>query len=234
MDSYSFSKIALYNKCPFKYHKRYVERVELFDDSPVFEKGHFMHALLESYPHLPDFTFKFPEVEAKKLEMIEFICDKARNDRKIRFLLSPGVKYSTEQQFFLKLDGSIATGYADSAFNGKIDYVGRHGDSIILVDWKTGQTKKKASLEQLKFYSMWVFNFFPWINKVKLYLYFIEQDMFVTEEIDYKMYRAIRANYVEKVNVIEADKEFKKRRTEECVYCQFSKECNKIVLRKGE
>ena len=232
MNSYSYSKIALFNKCPFKYFKRYIERAETFKDSPVFEKGQYLHALLEHYPALPEFTFKFKEIEDKRMEMIEFIANLVKTNSAVKYLLSKDVKITAEQEFFLTADACSASGYNDSMFNGKIDYVGKTADgTIILVDWKSGLTQRGASLDQLKFYTMWAFSHFKNINKVKLYLYFIEQKIFVTEEIDRDAGQVILNKYVKKVEEIESTTEFDIRRTDECIYCQYLTDCNRIKIK---
>lgn len=233
MNSYSYSKIQLYNRCPYAYYQKYVLKLDVFKDRPVFEKGRYIHLLLEHYPNLPEYKFRFKEIEAKKFELIKFISDLIRNDKKIKFLLSCDVKVASEQQFFLTETLQPATGYKDSMFNGKIDYVGLTGESIILVDWKTGLTQNKASLDQLKFYALWAFSKYPRINKVKLYLMFLEQNVFVTEEVTRKQFKCIHNEYVENVIRIENDQTFPKIRTSECIYCDFQKECNKISLTRG-
>ena len=231
MASYSYSKIALYNKCPFKFRKKYIERIDNFEDSPTFEKGRFLHALLEYYPQMPEFEFKFKEIENQKIELINFFSNLVKTNKAIKYLLSKDHKIASEQEFFLTSECCSASGYDDSMFNGKIDYVGATDDgTIVLVDWKSGKTQKHASLDQLKFYSFWAFSHFKHINKVKLYLYFIEQDIFVTEEIDRNISELIFKKYVDVVKTIESDTEYKIRRSTECLYCQFSTECNRIKI----
>lgn len=233
MNTYSYTKIDMFNKCPFKYYKKYILKEDQFSDSPIFEKGRFIHALLEHYPLLPEFKFKFKDIAGSQMDLIESITEKCRNDKKLRFLLSPDVKIAAEKYFYLD-PAFQECKKPDALFTGIIDYVGRVDNSIILVDWKSGQTQKHATVEQLKFYSTWAFTHFPGITSVKLYLYFVEQNIYVHEEIDLAMCKAIQEHYINKVDVIENTKVFDKKRSGECTYCTFQKECIKIKIDKEE
>lgn len=231
--SFSYSKISLYNKCPYKYKKKYIDKDDVFTDSPVLEKGRYIHLLLDNYPELPEYEFVFSDVKNKRLEMIEFVSNLARNDVKLKYLLSSDVKLFSEKNFFLKDDMTETDKRQDSLFNGIIDYVGKKDDAIIIVDWKTGSTQKHASLDQLKFYSMWAFSHFSEINILKICLYFIEQNIYVMDTIDRESATIIKNNFINKTIQIVNDTTFEKKKTEECLFCKYSNECNKLEIKRS-
>jgi CRISPR/Cas system-associated exonuclease Cas4 (RecB family) len=123
----------------------------------------------------------------------------------------------------------------ESLLNGIIDYIGKYNDSIILVDWKTGLSQKYASLDQLKFYSLYIFNNFSDINKLKLFLFFVEQDVYVYEEVTRDDYETIKNKYINIISNIKNDIEYKCNKKDDCLRCEYYENCKpfNIKVTKG-
>jgi len=231
--SYSYSKISTFNSCPYKFKLKYVDKLESpFEDSVIFEKGRFIHALLEFYPTIPDFEFKFPEVESKKNEYISLVKSLYKSNRILNKLLDPSVALYREKQFYLDTNLKEISTKESSFLNGIIDYVGRVNDTLLLVDWKTGKTQSHASLDQLKFYALWAFNNLD-INQIKCSLFFLEQNDIKSEILTRADLPDLESLYKSKINTIETETRFEKKRSKSCEYCPFIKECQRINLRRN-
>lgn len=226
--NYSYSRLSMFDRCPKKFHYKYIELYSITDDSAVFEKGRYLHSLLEHYPNIPEFKFEFLDVEDKKDLFIEQIHSLCKYEPKVKFLLKNCI--AREQQFYLERDINLSLVNCekdDQLINGVIDYVGKVTDSVILCDWKSGQTQKYASFEQLKLYSIWAFNEFPEINNIILFLYFIEQNLYLRLDLNRdKDFEVIKQNVLNKINTIETTKEYNKIKKEDCQYCPYFQECN--------
>jgi CRISPR/Cas system-associated exonuclease Cas4 (RecB family) len=219
----------MFDRCPKKFHYRYIERFVIpDDDNPVFEKGKYFHALLEHYPEIPEYEFKFKENRDKKMDYIKFITDLCRDDKKIQFLFANGVY--REKQFYLdkNLDNC---GEEDQLVNGIIDFVGKIDNNIIICDWKSGHTQKYASFEQLKLYAIWVFNEFPLINNVVCFFYFVEQEDYIRLDITREECVVNKQALLNKINNIETTTDFTKTKKEDCQYCPYVKDCNPFKLK---
>ncbi len=235
--SYSYSKITVYEKCPKKYFYKYIEKINIpFDDKPIFEKGRFIHHIIEHYPELPEFNFKFKEVENSKLEYLQQTNNFIKNNKKAKFFLNKDILLSREKEFFLDKNLKEVERREDSLINGIIDYIGHYNNNIILVDWKTGLTQNHASLNQLKFYSLFAFNNFTNINKLKVFIFFVEQDVYVYEEITRNDYESIKEYYLNLISTIEDDKEYICKKSDTCLHCDYYNYCQpfKINLTKGK
>lgn len=234
--SYSYSKISRYQRCPRNYYFHYIEKIKApFQDTPTFEKGRYIHHIIEHYPNLPRFEFKFQECADLKDTYLKYIKDFIQNNKKMNMLLSDKMLRLREKTFFIDNNFKEVESKDEALFEGTIDYIGEYKDSIILVDWKTGQSQKYASLDQLKFYSIYIFNKFPDINNIKISLFFIEQDKFISENIDKQQYESIKIKYVDLVNQIENDATYTKNKTADCMNCEFFNNCKpfNIQLTKG-
>jgi len=230
-ESYSYSKLNLFRQCQYQYKLKYIDKVETpFSDNAIFEKGRFIHYLIEHYPKEVEYKFKYPEVREKELVYRSFVKTLVKNTKRIEYLLRTDVLLQREQQFYLDREFNPVEGKAASTFNGVIDYVGAVDDSVLLVDWKTGKSQS-ASLDQLEFYSIWAFNKFPHITKVQCFLMYVEQDAFKHKTILRSELQEIQNKYIGLVETIESLKDFKKSRTNKCEYCAFQTECSKIKLK---
>jgi ATP-dependent helicase/nuclease subunit B len=234
--SYSYSGISLYEKCPKKYYYKYILKLTLpFEDKPVFEKGRFIHHIIEFYPTLPEFKFKFKEVENKKDEYLKQINTFIETNKKMKFLLSNETLLHREKVFYLDKNLKEVNTKEESLLNGIIDYIGQYQDNILIVDWKSGKSTKYASLNQLKYYSLYIFNNFPNINKLKILLFFVEQDKCMYEEVTRDDYNNIKEKYLNIITKIETDTEYKNTKCEDCIHCDYYLECKpfQIKLTKG-
>lgn len=192
-----------------------------------------MHHLLENYPNEVDYKLKYKEVKDREQEYREFIKNLAATANNVKFLLREDIVVDREVQFYLDKDFKIIEEKSKSTYNGVIDYVGMYNKTVLLVDWKSGQTQTSASFDQLMLYALWAFAKFPKARRVNCYLVFIEQNKFKHIIVHRSDLKKLQDKYKQKVGTIESTTEFKKCRNDKCQWCAFSNECNKISLTRG-
>lgn len=226
---YSYSRLSMYDRCPRKFRYKYIDLLDIDTDSPVFEKGKYFHAILEHYPKIPTWEFKYPENKANAPAMLKQILKFCETDRRYQYLIGKPL-YQREQQFYLNpaLENCEE---ADQLINGCIDYVGVVDDCAILVDWKSGKTQKYASFKQLELYSIWAFNNFPEINTVKTMLFFVEQDAILPNSIDRSEVEFIKNKLMDSIEKVEFDTEYKKCVKEDCQYCDYITHCQPFKVK---
>jgi CRISPR/Cas system-associated exonuclease Cas4 (RecB family) len=167
--------------------------------------------------------FKVQENKVRQEELVADIGQIVRSE-KVRRLLESSLK--REYRFYLDSCLKHAVrGSKDIFLKGIIDHIGQtEPGSIDLVDWKSGKTKS-GSLEQLRLYSIWAFEAFKNIDRIRLSLFYLEDDDEKTETVTRDGCSEIREQFLDTVNRIESDKEFEKKRNKRCEYCDFFKIC---------
>lgn len=222
---YSYSKISCYNDCPRKFRYTYVQKMYRFENNVWFEKGKFVHYLLDNYPTPPPkpFKFQFHALNQQK-ELVELVHILLKKDIFLKELLTK-YKIKSEYQFFLNSELTPIKGRKDSLFYGVIDYIGKIDDVLIMADWKTG--KSKSDIIQLKHYAIWSFKAMPHINTIKILLYYIEQD--IVEEVILKREEMPNLIFelINNIDLIEKDETYNKNRNDKCQYCAYFNECIK-------
>ena len=227
--TYSYSKLSCFKECPYKYKLKYIDHISTpFNDSPVFEKGRYIHSILEHWPSVPEFSFLFPEVQSKKDDYLSQIQTVITTQKNIKFLLSEEVCLRREYTFYLDSNFKEVPTKDESLYNGVIDYVGRFNKSLLLVDWKSGQTQNSASFDQLEFYSLWAFNKFNKINRVNCFLMFVEQNKFKNLTIQKKDQEKIQDKYKSMIEKINTTDQFLKNRSSKCEWCPYQLDCIKM------
>lgn len=230
--NYSYSRISTYDKCPKKFYYKYIEKVQVDTDNPIFERGKYIHLLLEHYPNQPEFEFKFKQVKNEQNNIINIINTTCSTDKKIKYLFSNDVMLCREKQFYLDDNFKPCT-EDEQRFNGVIDYVGKtEDDKMIIVDWKSGNTTKHASFDQLRLYSIWGFEKFPELNTIKLFLYFIEQNKVFYEEINRDELKVIKTEIRRKINTIENDTTYECKMHKNCEYCEYYSQCKPFNVKR--
>lgn len=222
---YSYSKISCYKECPKKFKFNYIDKMYKFEDAPHFEKGKFFHYVMEHYPHIPPKKFKFRHFgETQQTEMVDKIKDLLTNDTRLIDLLTK-YKLKAEHTFYIGENFNVMSKKKNSLIYGVIDYIGKKDDEVLIVDWKTG--KSEASFDQLQMYAIWAFLAMPNINKVRIALYYLEQDRVDEELVERVSLENLLLKYINIINSIETDTNFEKKKSNKCEWCIYFNECTK-------
>jgi CRISPR/Cas system-associated exonuclease Cas4 (RecB family) len=222
---YSPSKFNCFDGCPKEFEYRYIKRIKIFREPIVwFEKGTFIHWVMEHYPVFPEGGFEW-KLADKKLR-------KEWTKLAMEFVKRPKIAYLLKHQ--LKAEQKIATdanfrpknseGW-DHLLVGYVDHIGYDEDgTIILIDWKTGKSVVKTHL-QLQLYALWMFMASPELPKIRCQFNYLDQD-----EIDEFTYHRehlddIKSFFINKIDEIESCTDFAKNPTRHCTHCDYVDRC---------
>jgi RecB family exonuclease len=228
---YSFSKLSLYDKCPYQWRLKYLNHVIWAEPSKATERGKYIHQCLETFPHLREFEFKF--LSPDEVKEIHRYLDKIVA---IDFVHDHLIKYCLRKEFEINLGFNFE--YVDSKekamLHGFIDYIGqKKKGEIIVIDWKTG--KSTADDFQLEFYACWAFAVFKNINTVSATFVYIDLDKTRTLTFTRDQFDSLKAKIMERINKIEATEVFEKKVNQYCTHCLKFNECNPFrISTKGE
>lgn len=147
----SLSKIKTYETCPYKYYLQYLvkEKYDKKDFNPKFFKvGQFAHKWIESKIRGIECKFDSETLSDEDKQKTMGNCAKVFEDEYIKSILGKG---EPEKEFSMYItptetDGLEAkdTFIRTADFHGYIDYFAKIGDTLHIVDWKTGSKQGKS------------------------------------------------------------------------------------------
>lgn len=241
MISLSFTKIEKFTRCPLEY-KYYLDK-EIYrryhKDTPALLFGSIMHGIFNDfYKHLT--TKERHQERMVELFKQKYNANKIKHDQifKSREVLEKFAKMaSTEFKNFLNSKLSQQTPYVATEENIKVDLggveliakidrldTGAKGFSI--TDYKTGRyIDEKPNPLQLDLYSLAVFNKFPDIPIHEKQYFYLYDGRFISIKVNQGEYRTIRDQVLKIADQITKEKEFKPKKNQKCVFCDFRSIC---------
>ena len=224
---YSFSKIDLWKRCPFKFKLKYIKNVKIpFAPNLALLKGSFLHHCIEN------------NSEGKKYQTTEIFTEKEKT--KTVQILNKFTK-SELYQLYLSAKGEHEIGFGiskvndifkavsfnnpNALFKGKIDYIFQKNNVLYIVDWKSGKyiEKEEQNFSQLLLYTIWGFLKYKNINTINCSFVYVEH--LKENSVQYQRYNLdiYIENYIQDINKIESDKLFNKIESKQCEYCEYRK-----------
>ena len=213
--------------CPKKFDFNYIQKLRVWVPNLATERGSYIHLLLENDTKEKPTTFKFTMID----DEIQQQCIKIYEDFKQTEI---GQTYfdcpaEAEVEFGVKLlEGELVTcSYYDkeALFRGKIDHFIDHKDgSLTMADWKTGKVSLFPAPLQLAMYALWGFLKYPDAFEIKTSFVYVEHS---EEEKEYRFkrehMRALKKKVIEKIVSIEKAKDYPKKESALCNYCEYRK-----------
>lgn len=229
---YAYSKISCYNTCPRKFKFSYIDKIKVFSQNKALEKGTRVHQIIELWhpkmyeKNLPLFNYSLlDEDEQKNVEKLAL--DFCKSDLGIEYLLHPG---SLGHEIHMGLDKRLQpTNYhnPEALLRGKIDYLIKTGDTVKVVDWKTGKVPDQMYMDnkQVMLYAIWVFNMFKDVEVVMADYVYVEHNERYTFSFTKEFYKNYTKTYADNIKKIEIDNEFEKNPGVLCNWCDFKENC---------
>jgi len=231
---YSYSKISSFEQCPLKFKFQYIDKINLLTENKHLEKGVRIHQIIEFYnpwnKTLPEFNYKLLNEEEQK--EIELIAQKFCNSDLGKKYLLNDYQIGHEIEFGLdyKLNPINYYNQNQCMLRGKIDFLIKENDKIIIVDWKTGKVpnQKYISNHQTMLYAIWCFKMFNDINTIQAHYVYVEHNEIIAFIFTKEMLKNYTKTYGSKIKSIETEKEFNKKIGPLCDYCDYYKQnyCN--------
>lgn len=248
---YSYSRIRAFDTCPFKFKLAYIDRVKLAERFKSIEAfmGNRVHEALEFLYNELKVTTKPPTLK-QVIEFFEshwkesFRDDKVkivRSGRKVKDYLARGrrmlVQYYEQRTPFDKEPQTISIESRNSLELGNykfqllIDRLAISSDGTFEVhDYKTSsRLPSKPDIDadaQLSLYALFVKDHYgiP-AEKIKLVWHFLEFGVDLHSTRTESELEAFKNDFISKIKVIEAAKDFPARESSLCPWCEFSALC---------
>lgn len=232
--TWSYSKIGSYRGCNKRFKYLYIDKVKVFDsDARFFIKGRLIHSLIErsirakynlESEKLYNPVKDYPSISVESILEWNSIFKKFESSDAYCELIESINGYSL-------LDSEKSLDYKN-LFAGYIDFIYVTGDTLYILDWKTGRSKE-LSFNQLCIYAYIMieqlldrgFN----IKNVDLQYVFVEDLTYnrrlqkpIQQFLDDHLEVLISIN--ETINQIESDTEWKRIR-KDCNFCKLKTKC---------
>lgn len=218
---FSFSKIELFKQCPRKYKFRYIEKIPVNVKMPHLIKGSNVHKVLETHN-----TEKFLETYSSMGEEVKTIINKFVNSDLGIDILSP--KSVREAEIFFNSDIKPCL-KEDAIFVGYIDRINLRGDTVELIDFKTGKYKdlKYQSFDQLITYALYIHNKTN-INSIKLryvYVEHLKENVLDFEKKSVELHTELLKKSMNDIENTTKEDSFTKNMTKLCDWCEYKELC---------
>ncbi len=229
---YSYSRISTWSTCPRKFKYTYIDKL----GGPVrvlaLDRGNFLHCLLEHDGDIENVkkSRAFKEIKKNKIMTSDDIQEcigiyKSFKGSKIGKWINEKTQIANELSISMNKNLEIIPyGHNDTIFRGHIDKVVRDGDTLILIDYKSGKFRPDMKWDQLLYYGVAMFNSMPF-DKIILMNVFIEHEKFNKEVIYRKDLKLYQKALLTNIKDIESDNKFNKNETPLCDWCEFVDIC---------
>jgi len=232
---YSYSKINIWERCPYKFKLQYIDNIKIpFTKNFAMIRGSYLHHCIEHHSSGKDFkTTKIFDEENKEesLKNLEIF----RNSEIGKYYLSQNGNNEISFAIEKSSESYKVCSYnsINAIFKGKIDYSFIKDNELYLIDWKSGKYNEEQNYEQLKLYSIWAFMKYKDIKTIHcsyVYIDHLKENKLIInrDELEYN------TQYLDSfINKIENDNLFKRNEISLCEYCDFRK-FNHCNIKGGE
>lgn len=223
IERYSYSKLSVYEQCPFRYKLEYIDKIPQPDcDRTALIKGSKIHSILEK---IEDFVY------SPKGEYHDIVKNFMNSELGKDILSKPSIR-----EHEIKLDENFLANDSlkrdETRFVGYIDRINLSKGSdaeVELIDYKTGKYKDPIYQDyaQLIYYGIYIFDKYKDIEKLKLRFVYVEHSLENTLMLERKTINIHLNKLKSKIQKIETDSVFKKCVTKLCDWCPYKdNHCN--------
>lgn len=238
---YSYSRLLDYSKCPFYFHKKYVDKLPL-PDSSILTSGEIIHDIMKNYTlecyrqhqtHLYESWEQIalsvlreykvlPEDEDTILEVVKRYIE--GNEVELEGLAGVEEELAVDELFM-----AVQWSSPNVWFRAKLDKFYLAGENAKITDYKSGYSMD-ADKFQIELYAWLIFNIYKQVQFIEGELDFIRHDFkknWVIPRVDLpKIDRRIRSRIAQ----IEKDEKFEPKINSMCGDCPFWNLCPAIKL----
>ncbi len=245
MAYYTPSKLNEYLNCPLKYRFVYVDKlekktegIEAFVGTCVHEALEKMLALEKDYGREPSYKaaerlyfeawdrLYHPDVVIRRPDLT--LEDYKRRGQ---IMLENYFRIDSEHDFgrVVDLERTLYFQVDGTQFRGKIDRVQRDGDTVHIIDYKTG-TRAKSQKEadddiQLALYELGIRGAYPDARSVELHWFMLGQSEVVTSMSDEEARQRLVERVCSLAAEIESTTDFRPKESALCGWCDYQEEC---------
>lgn len=203
--AWSFSRYNVFAQCPGKAKLLYIEKMKE-PSSAALENGTAKHAEMENFlkgrQPLPDW------VHAKVVDFcVKLAAEKPAAELEVAFN-----REWKPVDWFSK----------DAWARIKIDALSKQGDTVRIIDWKTGKVRDGEYDEQLELYALTALLMFPTVNLVSSALVFVDHGVVIQgEQFTREDLSTLLKRWEDRVTPMLEGTEFPYTPNSYCKWCHF-------------
>ena len=226
----SVSKIGVFNQCQKRFHFQYVQKIKQ-KPSIHFEKGNFIHGLIESvlksakYKQDKPFAIMTKEEVSENLKIALDFC-KGELFQKV-LALSKVYPFNVESAISLDINYKPCDRWKGNPFLiGKIDFEMELPDSFKIIDWKTGKAPSeffKKDEDQLDLYALAMM--LKTGKPGRASFIFIEHNVVQKKDYTLNDIDGIKRTFEEYARIISNETEFRTNESGLCKNCSYIDIC---------
>lgn len=224
----SYSRITTYQKCPYKYKLKYVDKLG-FPESIYLKSGKKMHEIIakrtEECIRLGMNIVNFTDISDYDKDAVDVLKDFTLN-------LPPDMKeYGIEKEFGITSDWKPCEFDSEEAsYRGIIDFYAVDGDNILeIIDYKTGfrvMPKSEFAYDlQLKLYSAYLLALHENISQIYLTRYYPRMNRYHNILVNRQDIEEFKEELSQISDRICNDNEYKPIVTPQCILCDARHIC---------
>jgi len=230
MQRFSYSKMNLFDGCPHAYKLKYIDKVKVERPQTIEQfTGKIAHNALEylhekimhkKVPSLAQTLTKLEMQWNKKFDPNSLVINDQRDYKQIAFDAVENYhnnNYPFENDKTIAVEKMLYKEFDNFSLIGYVDRIEKNGDKYTIHDYKTGK-RKYFDEKQLKIYHLLLDS-----NKeaeLVWHFLFLNKKHEITSKLD-----GILNKIGEKINTIESEKNFGKKRSMRCNWCIFKDMC---------
>lgn len=218
VQTYTLSKLQMYDECPQKYKLCYIDKVHIVENIQKLKSsktGNDIHSIINFYLKGMDVT-KLVEAmpQGEKRLWYNFKNSDLKNMKCI----------ASEYPFSLRLDQYWLTGRLDALFE--------NSGNFVILDWKTGDKFNPENVKfQTTFYLLCMYeilkakNYIEKPEQLSLYYMDLATDSTVRIHFDQDLYIKYRTQILEIINKINNNPNYFCNKTDKCKLCKYYRAC---------
>lgn len=218
LQTYTLSKLQMYDECPQKYKLCYIDKVHIVENLQLLKPsktGNNIHNIINFHLKGSDVT-KLVEAlpQGEKILWYNFKNSDIKNMNCI----------ASEYSFNLKLDEYWLTGRLDALFES--------ASGFVILDWKTGNKFNPENVKfQTTFYLLCMYeilkakNYIEKPEQLSLYYMDLALDSTVKINFDKDLYIKYKGQILEIINKINNNPNFFCNKTDKCKQCKYYRAC---------
>ena len=245
MRSMSFSSFEVFKQCPYRFKLEYIDRVDVYKvEYPATKKGkNFHEAMARIFDLYKDEQKDYEKIVTYVMmdyDLPEYL-QKAPLEPEIRDIIEEAIKFDGHAEYEIAIkqneDGFEITSFDDpqATFRGIADlwYYADDIDVLNIIDWKTGKSGEFLyHLDQLEFYAFLFKSAFPQYRDKVIsmnYVHILPDNLVnVFEQVispEKVKYKDLVNKWMDKLNRIINEKEFKPHAGVWCMFCPVAHHC---------
>lgn len=236
----SITKLKMFESCAFRYYLKFIEKVKVDkkDFNPIyFKKGQFAHKYMDSKIKGVDCLFNSTTLTTKDKEDISAQCDLILQNEFVTKLLK--MKHESEVPFQINFDLekmtlSATKKYSRKAdFSGYVDFLGIDGDTLYVIDWKTGSISKESDeiYEQVLLYAKAMLELYGSYKKIVVGYVYIDHNEKLLKEVSMDEIDDLLANLMSrglKIPTTRKKEDFPPATGDSCKRCEYGEAGNSV------